>query len=161
MVVPMVNSMVNSPRYQQYVDFMNSVPKRARVVVKTIFDCFDVFAMRDVVMWSRKDLHVIGAVLDFGFDIDIDELDIAFDALEIRLKAMGLSLRRHDEKARKIGFKHGSSLREPNCPPGRDSLSYCRGYRLAVMDMNEKYISDALFKELRAFWNKIKPPQLD
>jgi hypothetical protein len=154
----MVVTMDNSPTYKQYVDFMNSVAKRARVVVKEIFDGTDTFTMKDVVLWSRQDLL---AMAD-DFVVDVDELDIALDAVERRLNAMGLSLRRHDEKARKIGFKHGSHLRKPDCPPPRrDPLSYYLGYLQAVERMNEKYIKRSFWREFRDFWNRIKPPQID
>ena len=73
----MAVTMENSPIYKRYAAFMKSVPKRARVVLKEIFDCTNTFTMKDVVLWSRQDLHMIAADLD----IDADELDIAIDVL--------------------------------------------------------------------------------
>jgi hypothetical protein len=155
----MVVTVQNSRRYKRYVDFMKSIPQPARGLVKESFGCTDTYTMKDVVLWSREDLLGMAAEFDFGFGVD--ELDTALDALEIRLNAMGLSLRRHDEKARKIGSKHGSSLREPDCPPRRDPLSYYLGYLQAVEHMNEKYIKRSFWREFRDFWSRIKPPQID
>src|SRR5215469_1608443 len=104
----MVVTVENSRRYKRYVDFMKSVPQPARGLVKGIFDCTDTYTMKDVVLWSRQDLYAMADDLD----VEVDELDEALDAVERRLNEVGLSLRRDHEKARKIGSKHGSSLRE-------------------------------------------------
>ena len=153
----MVVRMENSPTCKRYAAFMKSVPQPARGLVKGIFDCTDTYTMKDVVLWSRQDLYAMADDLD----IEVDELDEALDAVERRLNEMGLSLRRDDEKARKIGSKHGSSLREPDCPPRRDPLSYYLGYLQAVEHMNEKYIKRSFWREFWDFWNRIKPPQID